>query len=535
MFYLDPTKPQSQGKEPQGKRPAFIAPLGEVEAAALGQPSAAYFEVLSQQAKDIGVPVVHFESGLLLVGQQAQNSKLLAIMQTAIAAQIVVSNIRLASSTKVIEIINQHEPAAQAEDTAISDADSIRMFADIMAEAHGLGAQDIYIVLSRENNQAYCQYKVDNDLIEQVKWMGDFNLGLSVCAALFDGRESAGQSVGRFDESTTRQETQFKHSVYDQHGQLAEEYSIRFTKSKTSKISELLVQMRLQPVSYIRRLGDLAVPVEVMTAIKQQMIKSKGIMLTSGPVGSGKNTLLMAILLGYPKRVLIQTFEDPLEIPVPRQYRNIIQNTIDTVLGSKNQLKTIMRQAPNGIYLTEVRDEQTAEFLYYVAKSGHFALTTIHANSAVGVVERLVSLGVSYQDIGADGATNLIMAQRLVKCLCDHCKVPLGELLRTDAASYREKIKLLDSIDLGGDEDWQMFVRHGKGCGECHWSGEQKGRRLVIEIIVLTDEDRAYIRDGNTQQWQQHLIDKGFNSIDRQLIGLLKSGQMDVQRLLENS
>jgi general secretion pathway protein E len=293
----------------------FIGPLGEVQVSALDQPSSGYFEVLRHRAGELGLPAVHFESGLLLVGKHKNapsDSKLLHIMHTAVAAQINVSSIRLTDSARVMAVIKAHEQPGPQEDNTISEVDSIRMFTDIMAEAHALGAQDIYIVLSKENNQAYCQYKVDNDLIDHMKWLRDFSLGYAVCAALFDGKESAGQSVGHFDESTTRQETQFKHRVYDQHQQLAEEYSIRFTKSKTSKIGELLVQMRLQPVSNIRRLADLAIQADTLAAIKAQMLRSKGVMLTSGPVGSGKNTLLMAILLDYPQRVFIQTFEDPL-------------------------------------------------------------------------------------------------------------------------------------------------------------------------------------------------------------------------------
>lgn len=205
------------------------------------------------------------------------------------------------------------------------------------------------------------------------------------------------------------------------------------------------------------------------------------------------------------------------------------------MLGSKAQLKTILRQAPNGIYLTEVRDTETAEFLYYVAKSGHFALTTIHANSAIGVVERLVSLGVSYTDIGADGATNLIMAQRLVKCLCEHCKIPFGALRAINPGRFAGNITLLSQIALQDNEHWTLYVRHHAGCHHCQGTGEKKGRTLVIETIVLDDDDRAFIRQGDMPGWKVKLNGNGFVSIEQQLTDLLKSGQMDVRRLLESS
>lgn len=515
---------------------AFISALDDINDIAGLQPSAHYFDVLRHLARDIGIPAIHFDSGLLLVGQgMERDPKLLAIVQAAFTAKINISSIRHTGSADVIELINQHEQTIANDDEGLSQEDSIVMFAQIMTEAHALGAEDLYIDLSSEHNSAFCQYKVENELIDHVKWLHDYQSGYSVCAALFDGRESAGQSIGRFDESTVTQHTQFNHVVYDQHGQIAEDYSIRFTKSRTRKIGELLVQLRLHPMSNLRQLDDLAIDDDVLAVIARQMVKSKGVLLTSGPTASGKNTLLMAILLAYPRNKFIQTFESPVEIPLPRQYRNIVQNTINPVLGSKSQLSTIMRQAPNGIYLTEVNDAETAEFLYYIAKSGHFALTTLHANGAVGVVERLVSLGISYRDIGADDATNVIMSQRLVKCLCDHCKVPLSTLAETEYASYQQKCQLLADCDITEPDYASIQVRNPHGCSECHSTGERKGRKVVIECIEVNDIDRQFICAGDMPGWKRHLKQQGFITIAMKLKQLLLNGQIDIQRVMESS
>jgi general secretion pathway protein E len=517
----------------------FIGPLTDTNILEEGIVSDKHELNVKDAARSFSVLALYLEGGMLLVDEySATNTRenILKLIKRLSEENVDVNSVRIMSNTDLNEVIDKLLGSSQSmgEANEVSSSDSMRMFDQIVNKASLLDAQDIFIRLSQSQNSAYVMFKVEGEFTDQIMSLRDYKFGKSICAAIYDGKEGAGQSGDNFDDSTTPQECQFYHVIYNEFGHAINKLNIRFAKSKTSKPGEMLINLRLIPEGRIFRLHEMGLEDDVLNAILKRIKRSRGAIVTSGPTGAGKSTTLFAGLLEYPRVKSIQTFEDPIEIPVPKEYQNIVQNSIDKVLGHKNQLKAILRQAPDGIYVTETRDEETADFVFYVAKSGHFVMTTVHANNAIGVVDRLLDLGVSRSDLAAPGALSLLMAQRLIRKICNDCALNADEIqkLHPDIFTEKENDLRLMGLDNINGIDSKIRFSNPEGCPKCNNKGEI-GRKLVIEYIEITDIDREFILKGDMEGWRKKLSEDNFKSIESQLINHVKSGIIDGSRATE--
>ena len=204
-----------------------------------------------------------------------------------------------------------------------------------------------------------------------------------------------------------------------------------------------------------------------------------GIILVSGPTGSGKTTTLYACLNELnTSDVNIITVEDPVEIKV--EGINQVQTQADVNMTFANALRAILRQDPNVVMVGEIRDVETANIAVRASLTGHLVLSTIHTNDAVRTVTRLLDMGVEPFQISSSLAG--VIAQRLVRRLCDECKYE-------DAATTQEKI-LFEQY--GFKNVNKIFRKKEKGCASCGNKG-YKGRAGIYEILVLNDEMRRLV------------------------------------------
>ncbi|WP_319550503.1 type II secretion system ATPase GspE [Desulfogranum marinum] len=209
-----------------------------------------------------------------------------------------------------------------------------------------------------------------------------------------------------------------------------------------------------------------------------QLIKAPhGIILVTGPTGSGKTTTLYSALgiLNSPD-INIITVEDPIEY----QMDGISQMQVNAKIGLTfaGGLRTIVRQDPDVILVGEIRDLETAEIAIQAALTGHLVFSTLHTNDAASAVTRLIDMGV--EPFLVSSSVNAILAQRLVRQICPHCKeafVPTSE--------YLEKAGF--SVEDVGDKS----LYRGKGCPECFETG-YKGRIAIFELMILTDELKRF-------------------------------------------
>lgn len=203
-----------------------------------------------------------------------------------------------------------------------------------------------------------------------------------------------------------------------------------------------------------------------------------GMLLVTGPTGSGKTTTLYAALTEiHNGRDKIITIEDPVEYQLP----GILQIPVNEKKGLSfaKGLRSILRHDPDKIMVGEIRDKETAEIAVQSALTGHLVLTTVHANNVFDVFGRFTHMGIDpYAFVSA---LNGIWAQRLVRLNCPHCAVP-----------HVPDDSELARVSLTRDEVSDYVFKQGKGCGDCRGTGH-KGRKAIAEILTLTDEIRELI------------------------------------------
>lgn len=232
----------------------------------------------------------------------------------------------------------------------------------------------------------------------------------------------------------------------------------------------------LSTASSIGQIKDLGMPLGVADAFSQMISKPHGIVLVTGPTGSGKTTTLYTALneINSPDRN-IMTIEDPVEIRLPL-VRQIQANT-EIGFTFASALRSMLRQDPDVILLGEIRDEETAKIAVQAALTGHLVFSTLHTNEAIGAIPRLLEFGVP--SFAINNALLGVMAQRLVRRVCDDCCIP-------DNPSEDALAEL--GIQVSENDS---FVR-GNGCPKCMSMG-YKGRIGVYELLCATKGIRQLI------------------------------------------
>ncbi|MCX6784588.1 MAG: GspE/PulE family protein, partial [Candidatus Komeilibacteria bacterium] len=234
-------------------------------------------------------------------------------------------------------------------------------------------------------------------------------------------------------------------------------------------------------------LEDLGLQAKPLELIKTNISKPYGMILVTGPTGSGKTTTLYTLmnLLNKPE-INISTIEDPIEYRIPHINQSQVNPKIDFTFA--NGLRAVLRQDPNIIMVGEIRDKETAEICINAALTGHLVLSTVHTNNAVSTAQRLINMGV--EPFLITNTTNLIIAQRLVRKLCKNC-ITSYNLDKEVVAELQKHFNIADIFQFlvnqglvakdTPDFDKLLFYR-GKGCKLCHNEG-YKGRVGIYELL----------------------------------------------------
>jgi type II secretory ATPase GspE/PulE/Tfp pilus assembly ATPase PilB-like protein len=244
-------------------------------------------------------------------------------------------------------------------------------------------------------------------------------------------------------------------------------------------------------------LDRMSLPKDVTDKLAIMLARPEGILIVTGPTGSGKTTTLYSLLAQVnDETVNIMTLEDPVEYPLTLMRQTSVNEVAK--MDFANGIRSIMRQDPDIILVGEVRDKETAEMAFRAAMTGHQVFTTLHTNSALGAFPRLLDIGIQ-PDIMAGNIIGVV-AQRLVRTLCPQCK-------ETYEPSREERILLGEFATQG------TLLHRSTGCKQCDNKGF-RGRTPVMELLVIdTDMDELIARRSTAKELRTVAMAKGFRPL----------------------
>jgi type IV pilus assembly protein PilB len=260
---------------------------------------------------------------------------------------------------------------------------------------------------------------------------------------------------------------------------------------------------------------------EALSKFERQILKPYGMVLVTGPTGSGKtNTLYSSVARLNTPETNIMTAEDPVEFQLPGI--NQVQMKEQIGLNFASALRAFLRQDPNIILVGEIRDFETAEIAVKAALTGHLVLSTLHTNDAPSTISRLMNMGIEPFLVAT--SVNLICAQRLVRRICVQCKEPVQ--LQADA---------LTEAGYSPEEAAKITVQHGKGCATCNNTG-YKGRVGLYEVMEINDELRELVLVGaSALELKKKAMEQGMITLRRSGLQKVASGLTTMEEVLRET
>jgi type IV pilus assembly protein PilB len=380
--------------------------------------------------------------------------------------EVVYDLVRKFETQDSVEVLERDAADAEHEDPGSGRAPVIKLVNGIITQAVRLGASDVHI--EHEETSSLVRYRIDGSLrnvmvlpryvaagpvVARIKIMA--GLDVTVHFRPQDGR--AKLRIGKDDVVGLRVST-----LPSQHG---EKVVLRILNEKAIDVT--LERLGFEPAT--------------LASLNRSLTRAEGMLLVTGPTGSGKTTTLYAALRALAtEKVNVVTIEDPVEYRLP----HITQVQVNEAQGLTfaGVLRSVLRQDPDVILIGELRDEETATVGVQAALTGHLVLATLHTNDAVGAVVRLGDLGVEGFKLAA--ALLGVTAQRLVRKLCDGCArdLPVAEL----------PAPLRHALEQAGTA---VRPRGPVGCATCGFTG-YRGRLPLIEYLEITDTVRSAIAEG---------------------------------------
>jgi len=363
----------------------------------------------------------------------------------------------------------------EAEIARHEEAPIIRMVATILKQGVAQRASDIHI--EPEKTRLKVRYRIDGILY------GMLFLPLEVHSPVVTRIKIMANL--KIDETRIPQDGRFR-SIIDER-----EIDFRVATFPTATGEKVAIRI-LDPATGLKGLEELGFHDWNLNILKEGLTKPFGMILATGPTGSGKTTTLYAVLqILNTEGVNIVTIEDPVEYFI----QGINQSQVMPEIGYTfaHGLRQVVRQDPDIIMVGEVRDNETAELAVHAALTGHIVLSTLHTNNAVGVIPRLVDLGI--QPFLLPATLNLMMSQRLVRRLCPDCKKATGAAGGQEAAIAEALADLPAQIREALPYKKPYTIYEPVGCDTCNHKGTL-GRIGVHEILKMTPELEKIILEG---------------------------------------
>lgn len=376
---------------------------------------------------------------------------------------------------------------------------TVRLVDAILVDAIKKRASDIHF--EPEESFLRIRYRIDGKLIQIRSFHKDYWSAIAVRIKIMSDMNIA--------------ETRFPQDGRISYYVLGREVDFRVATHPTV-FGENVVMRILDKQKALMPIDDLGLSASNVSLLKKLLKRPEGIIIVTGPTGSGKTTTLYSVLnyINSPD-INIMTLENPVEYQLPMLRQSDIKEEkgMDFVSG----IKSLMRQDPDVIFVGEIRDEATANMAMRAAMTGHRVFSTLHTNDAFGAIPRLIDIGIPPHLLA--GSLICIMAQRLVRRLCKHCKEPYS------ATEEEKRI-------FGVDQNKELTLYRAKGCEHCNDSG-YSGRVAVHEIFPVDKGLDEMISTGASRKAMiAYVSEKGFTPIIQDGIAKAVEGLTSLQELI---
>lgn len=403
------------------------------------------------------------------------------------------------------DIVNDVDDEEDAED---EDAAVIRFVNEVVHKAVTDRATDIHFEPHRDALQI--RYRIDGELVpvrvpdNLIKFQGAIISRLKIMAKLNisekrrpqDGRISFGAGDGELDIRISTFPTMYGESV-----------SLRLLNQKSKPLS----------------MRELGLAPDEEKHVERHLASPHGIILVTGPTGSGKSTSLTAFirLINKPERRII-TVEDPVEYEVPGVNQTQVHSEIGLTFATS--LRAVLRQDPDVIMVGEIRDRETADIAIRASLTGHLVLSTLHTNDAPGALTRLVDMDIEPFLIAS--SVEMIIAQRLVRRLCPNCAQP-GNFDPKHVASCLAAMRIDQS-----EAQFGHLAKEAIGCERCRKLGF-RGRVAIFEILRVTEEIHEHIvKRDSSRLIRQTAIKQGMRSLQQSGWEHIKNGSTTFEEVM---
>ena len=388
-----------------------------------------------------------------------------------------------------------------------------------LAASLELEASDIHI--EPRKNLVVIRYRIDGELEEVVEYPNNLHSGVISKLKLM--------SQLKIDESRVPQDGRLTTFVQNR------EIDLRVSTLPTVN-GEKVVMRIVDKSKAIPTLKNLGIVGENLRRFSTALKAPNGILLTSGPTGSGKTTTMYSAMSRINDvNVNILTLEDPVENQMEGLNQSQIRPDIEYTFA--NGLRTALRQDPDIIMVGEIRDKETIDIAIEASLTGHLVLSTIHTNSAVETITRILNMKVP--DFLLVSSINLIIAQRLSKKLCDKCRVPvnISESTAAKVSSALAHFHPYEGLDTNIFQSPQFFGPGSGDCAQCGGDG-YRGRVGLYEVLIMTEDlKKAIIAGMPANELLKVAVKDGMTTMEQDGIIKALQGQTsleEVYKLVKN-
>ncbi len=375
------------------------------------------------------------------------------------------------ASTEEEEEDNQKDKEKLISESVSDDAPAAKIVASLLKRAIRDKASDVHIEPTEKEVEV--RFRLDGVLRKKVSLPKDIQAAVISRIKILSNMKIDEQRVpqdGRFNMRVDNRRVDFRVS------------------SMPVAFGEKVVMRILDKESGVLTIEQLGIRGSGLKTLEVNLTKSHGMVLVTGPTGSGKSTSLYAMIQKvYNEGVNIITLEDPIEY----QMRGINQSQVNSEIGYTFAagLRSILRQDPDIIMLGEIRDRETAEMAVHAALTGHVVLSTLHTNDAAGAAPRMIDMGV--EPFLITSSINVVVGQRLVRTICSDCKEEV-KLTDEEMAAIQKEIDSMPEGEKNEIASKELKFFKGKGCKSCENSG-YKGRIGIYEVLDITPEMQQLI------------------------------------------